>query len=48
MTDAADGDGGGTKKLKAYKKHILKICLFYIVFPRKGTLTDAGDGDGGH
>ena len=25
----------------------LKHLLFYICFPWKGTLTDAGDGDGG-
>ena len=26
---------------------MFKNHLFYIVFPWKGTLTDAGDGDGG-
>ena len=31
---------------KNYKK-ILMLLFSYICFPRKGTLTDAGDGDGG-
>ena len=30
-----------------HREQSLKKCLFLYVFPRKGTLTDAGDGDGG-
>ena len=40
--DARDGDGRGQKITKTPSKH-----LIYILSPRKGTLTDAGDGDGG-
>ena len=35
--------GGGEQIATSH----FKTCLFYICLPRKGTLTDAGDGDGG-
>ena len=45
MTDAGDGDvgGGGTNHNDFTPTPIVSIFV-----PQKGTLTDAGDGDGGH
>ena len=46
LTDAGEGDEGGTNHTKSHKitKHNLKNFFFYRCFPQKGTLTDAGDG----
>ena len=42
LTDAGDEDGGRGE----ITKNILQIIFFYILFPWKGTLTDARGGDG--
>ena len=50
MTDAGEGDGkeeGGQQILNNLKNHETNM-FFNILFRRKGTLTDAGDGDGGN